>query len=121
WFAPAPAQSTALPPAPALSPASSHQHRDAMHRIAAIALRIPETGLMRLHRALGIGGARPDLEIAVGGQLQRRGPALPVIFVLRLLQRGALPAGAEVGGDIDLLDREIARPRCAAQLQLLGA
>src|SRR5947207_15890256 len=109
-FAPAPAQSTASPPAPASSAASSDQHRDAMHRIAAIPLRIPEAGLMRLHRALGIGGAGPDLEITVGGQFQRRSPALPVIFVLRLLQRGALPARAEVGGEVDLLDRQFARP-----------
>ena len=76
---------------------------------------------MRLHHALRIRGAGPDLEIAVAGQLHRRGPALPVIFVLRLLQRGALPARAEVGGDVDLLHGEIAGPRGAAQFQLLGA
>ena len=63
--------------------ASADQHRNPMHRIAAVALRIPDSGEMRLHRSLGVGAARPDFEIAVGRQLHRRGPALPVVFVLR--------------------------------------
>ena len=45
--------------------ASADQHGDAVHRIAAIALRIPASGDVRLHLALGVGAARPDFEIAV--------------------------------------------------------
>src|SRR5438093_10926734 len=98
----------------ALNAPSSDQHRDAVHGVAAIALRIPEAGLMRLHRALGIGGARPDFEIAVGRQFDGGGPALPVILVLWLFKFGGLPSGAEVGRDIHLLDSEVAGPGGAA-------
>src|SRR6187399_2710216 len=116
WRAP----STKDPPSqPMQYAASTDQHRDAVHGVAAVALRIPEAGKMRLHRALRIGGAGPDLEIAVGRQFQGRGPALPVELVLRLFQIGALPAGAEVDGDVDLLDGEIAGPGRAAQFQFL--
>ena len=101
--------------------ASSDQHGDAVHGVAAIALRIPEAGLMRLHRAFGIGGARPDFEIAVGRQFDGGGPALPVILVLWLFKFGALPGGAEIGRDIHLLDGEVAGPGGAAQFQFLGA
>src|SRR3954466_1082824 len=64
--------------------ASADQHRDAVHRIAAVALRIPGARDVRLHLAFGVGAARPDLEIPVRWQDDAQGPALPVVLVLGL-------------------------------------
>src|SRR5262245_5455099 len=100
---------------------SADQDGDAVHRVAAIALRVPVAGDMRLHHAGRIGAARPHLVVAVARQLHGRGPALPVVLVLRLGETGPGPGGAEIGRDVDLLDGAIAGPGGAAQFQLRGA
>ena len=89
--------------------------------VAAIALRIPVAGDVRLHRPVRIRRARPDLVVAVRRQRHARGPALPVVAVLRLFPVWPLPGGAEVDRDIDLLHPEIAGPGRAAQRRAPGA
>src|SRR4029078_8518392 len=100
-------------------PASTDQHGDPVHRIAAIALRIPGPGDVRMHLAPGVGAARPDFEITVRRQLHARSPALPVISVFRVCDLGAGPGRAEVGRYIDPADRVVAGPRRATELHLL--
>src|SRR5581483_2271220 len=97
------------------------QDRDAVHGIGPVSLRIPVAGDVRLHHPARVRGPRPYLVVAVARQLQGRRPALPVIAVLRPAEAGALPAGAEVDRHVDRLDRVVAGPCGAAQLQLPAA
>src|SRR5688572_3406677 len=74
-------------------PDLADQHRNAVHRIAAVSLRIPVAGDVRLHRAARVRRPRPYLVVAVAWQLHGCRPALPVVAVLRLGEIGTLPAG----------------------------
>src|SRR5262245_18223518 len=92
---------------------SPNKDRNAVHWIAAVALRIPETCYMRLHDASRVSTARPDLEVAIRGQFHRRGPALPIVFVLRIFKFGLGPGRTKVGGNVHLLDCVVAGPGSA--------
>ena len=70
---------------------------------------------------LGVGGARPDLVIAVRRQLQGRGPALPVVLVLRLARAWRAARSRRNRSRHRPAHRVLAGPRGAAQLQLARA
>src|SRR5262249_51244646 len=93
-------------------------NRDSVHRVAAITLRIPVAGGMRLDDAARIGRPRPDLIVALARPLHRRGPPLPVIGIFWRGQLGTLPRRAEVDRNVDAPYREVAVPGGAAQFHL---
>ena len=61
--------------------------------------------------ALVVRRARPDLVIAVFGQLDRGAPALPSEAVRRRRELGGLPRAAEVDRDLNARDLAVADPR----------
>src|SRR5262249_18728324 len=100
---------------------SSDQDGDAVHRVAAVPLRVPVAGPMGWGLVGRVGRAGPHLVIAVAREAQRRRPAPPVVAVARRVEGGLLPGGAEVEREVDAPHVEVAGPGGPAQAHLARA